>query len=224
MAFKKLKYNKQKYAFDNLVKSIFQVKSLENLHIERKDLLPTEDLNFGNESKTQFHELFYFNLNNTDLGINLRRLYASFIENEIYPIFQRDILYQTFPTVRFHLPESKAIHYWHCDSDDNHRHPFYEINFQLSLTDSYDTQSTWIESVPGLGDYSPMEMKLGEYYVFDGNRCKHGNKVNTSGKTRVSLDFRILPKESYVENKKSKGSATKGKKFVIGEYYEYFKK
>jgi hypothetical protein len=44
-------------------------------------------------------------------------------------------------------------------------HPEWEINFQVALTDIYDTQATWVESVPGLKDFSPMEMKYGEYYI-----------------------------------------------------------
>ena len=32
-----------------------------------------------------------------------------------------------------------------------------------------------------------------EFIVFNGNKCIHGNKLNDTGKTRVSLDFRIIP-------------------------------
>mgnify|MGYP001429217193 CR=1 FL=1 len=57
-------------------------------------------------------------------------------------------VYQSFPSVRFHLPNDQAIHYWHCDSDKDHMHPEWEINFHLSLTNiEEETQAMWVESV-----------------------------------------------------------------------------
>ena len=36
-------------------------------------------------------------------------------------------------------------------------------------------------------------MKAGEFARFNGASLQHGAKVNTTGKTRVSFDFRIIP-------------------------------
>jgi ectoine hydroxylase-related dioxygenase (phytanoyl-CoA dioxygenase family) len=122
------------------------------------------------------------------------------------------------PSFRVHLPDDKAIHKWHYDSDKDHLHPEWEINFQIALTDMIGTRATWVEVVPGFKNYVPMEMTYGEYYVFNGNKCTHGNKENISGKTRVSFDFRILPKDKY--NPTAKKSVTAKKKFLLGEYYK----
>ena len=102
-------------------------------------------------------------------------------------------------------------------------HPNWEINFQIVVTDAYDSNCMWIESVPGLKDFTPMEMKYGEYSIFDGNRCIHGNKVNKTGKTRVSMDFRVIPFSRYDPAAQVK-SATASKYFVVGDYYKFFKK
>jgi hypothetical protein len=147
----------------------------------------------------------------------LEESFKQFIKNEVAPLFQEDILHQYMPSFRVHLPGDKAIHKWHYDSDEDHKHPSWEINFQIPLTDTYETQSIWIESVPGLRDFNPMNMKVGQYAIFDGNRCMHGNKENETNLTRVSFDFRVIPSSRYENN--TKESVTTSKKFIEGEYY-----
>ena len=65
-----------------------------------------------------------------------------------------------------HLPDKKAVNKWHYDSDDDHRHPEGEINFQIALTDSLDTQAMWIESVPGLRDFFPVNLKENQFVLY----------------------------------------------------------
>jgi hypothetical protein len=48
---------------------------------------------------------------------------------------------------------------------------------------------------------------------------KHGNKINTTKKTRVSFDFRVIPKSEYRPS--SHNSVNTGLKFKIGEYYDF---
>ncbi len=38
-----------------------------------------------------------------------------------------------------------------------------------------------------------MILDKGECMSFNGNKCSHYNKINKTGKTRLSFDFRILP-------------------------------
>ena len=131
------------------------------------------------------------------------------------------VVYQAFPSFRVHIPNDQAIHKWHHDSDENHNHPDWEINFQVALTKMWDSNAMWLESVPGLGDFKPVEMEVGDYTIFYGNKCAHGNKENKTGKTRVSIDFRVLPYDKYDESS-AKNSATAGTKFVIGQYYNLY--
>ncbi len=213
-------YDLQKYMLHTEVEKIFNVSELTLLHLERPDLLPSSLLTFENESKTSFHEKFYGALHEGKLEV-LKEKYQKFIEAEVRPKFSDSIAVQAFPSFRVHLPNDQAIHKWHYDSDHDHRHPEWEINYFLPLTDAVDTQTIWLESVPGLRDYSPINLKYGEYVIFDGNRSMHGNKQNLSGKCRVSFDFRILP-----INRLPKAdilSVTAGKKFQIGDYYRLVK-
>ena len=41
-------------------------------------------------------------------------------------------------------------------------------------------------------------MEPGEGLEWDAKNLKHGNKINNSGKTRVSIDFRVIDEEDYV--------------------------
>jgi hypothetical protein len=217
--YKKFNYDFKKYSFHDTVGGIFGVKNLANLHLERCDLVPDYKLEFDNESKTDAHKIFYQNL---DL---IKSDFNQFVENEVSLHFDENFVYQKLPTFRIQWPDDQAIHYWHYDADEDHMHPDWEINFQLAITDMFDTNSTWVESVPGLKDFHPMEMKYGEYVVFDGNRCLHGNKTNTTGKTRVSFDFRVIPFSRYTPEKyKEVLSATKKNRFLVGDYYELFEK
>lgn len=214
------RYEISKYDFHGIVAEAFNVDDLSNIHLLRNDLVPQEKLIFDNESKTKFHTHFYSLLNEGKLP-RLESAYSEFVEREVGPFFSEDILYQYMPSFRVHLPGDKAIHKWHYDSDKDHCHPEWEINFHIPLTRTRDSQSIWIESVPGLGDYSPVNLEYGEIYIFDGNRCTHGNKENITDSTRVSFDFRIIPVSKFSVNQKE--SVTSSKKFVEGQYYRRLK-
>ena len=59
---------------------------------------------------------------------------------------------------------------------------------------------------------------LGQLLMWDGSNLTHGNKPNKSDKTRVSVDFRIIPNELYEES--SHGSINTKVAFKVGGYYE----
>ena len=137
------KYNTDKYKFRELINNVFNINDLSKIHELRNDLLPNDRLIFDNESKTKFHQLFYLHLNNGKL-LEFENSFLSFVQNEVCPLFKEDILHQYMPSFRIHLPGDKAIHKWHYDADGDHKHPDWEINFYVQLTDSFDTQTIWI--------------------------------------------------------------------------------
>ena len=63
-----------------------------------------------------------------------------------------------------------------------------------------------------------MDTNYGEFYLWDGANLLHGNKLNDTNNTRVSFDFRILPRSKYNEDN-IKESITNNTKMVIGEYW-----
>ena len=215
-------YNQNEYDFCSEVEKIFNIPNgeLRNLHKLRESLMPKDKLNFDNETRTDFHSTFYGALN-SEQGAAVKDVYKRFIDDIVAPMFDGSFVYQTFPSFRIHIPNDQAIHKWHHDSDEDHNHPDWEINFQVALTRMWDSNAMWLESVPGLRDFKPVEIKVGDFCIFYGNKCAHGNKENKTGKTRVSMDFRVLPYDKYDESK-AKNSATANTKFVVGHYYSVY--
>ena len=220
MMAKIVEYDSKKYNFSELILELFEVQDLSLLHLLDKELCKEERLVQENESETFFHKTFYYKLKNG--WPQIEEAYENFVLNEVAPFFDEDFLYQQFPSFRVQVPNQTAVSKWHYDSDKEHGHPDWEINFQIPLTKMNDSSSTWIETVPGLNDFIPINLDCGQFFIFNGNKCRHGNKTNATGKTRVSFDFRVLPISRHDEktNKKS----YYGKRFIEGGYYKRFRK
>jgi hypothetical protein len=210
-------YNKKLFNFIEVVEDLFETSDLSILHTlanqEYKEIFEV-----GKDSSTIFHHKFYGKYHNG--WPHMEGLYEAFVVAMIPELYNEGILYQKFPTVRFHLPNNIAVGGWHNDAE--YHHPEGEMNFIIPLTLSDDTASIWVESKPGKKDFSAVRLKPGELFMFSGNNLTHGNKVNETGKTRVSMDFRVLPLSKYNE-KNDVGSMTLGTKFREGEYYKRLK-
>ena len=67
----------------------------------------------------------------------------------------------------------------------------------------------------------PLKIQKGEFISFYGNKCLHYNMLNTTGKTRISLDFRVIPGSIYKDSLDK--AIHSNRKFIVGEYYTVFK-
>lgn len=202
------------FNFVSFIEDLFHVKDLSRLH-ELSEIKYTEQFQIGKDSSTIFHKIFY---DKYRAGWpELHDMYDRYIGKLIQ--FPEQVLYQKFPTFRVHLPGNVAVGAFHNDSEFGH--PKGEINFIIPLTNSYDTASVWVESEPGKKDFIPMEMNVGEIIFFNGNYLTHGNKINETGKTRVSMDFRVLYLKDYDEHNNGQ-SITLNTKFKDGEYYKRY--
>ena len=143
--------------------------------------------------------------------------YRKFIYNFIEPKLEHSIIYQKWPTFRVHLPNNLAVGAWHTDGEFHH--PEGEINFILPITKMFESNTVILESEPGLRDFTQIELSPGEVFMFNGNKCMHGNLPNRTNKTRISLDFRVLMKKDY-NTKETKSSLTTKRKFLLGDYYD----
>lgn len=214
MRYNIVKYDYKKYNFDELIKNLFKVGNLSCLDESFDELF-----RIGDDSKTIYHKIFYDKYRNG--WPEFEYLYLSFIENVVGNLYLKSFLYQKFPTFRVHLKNNVAVGGFHKDIDFGH--PSGEINYIIPLTNSIGTATVWVESKPGRKDFEPISMVKGNLIEFNGNELTHGNKVNMTGLTRVSLDFRVLPLKAYQENKYAGESITQKTKFVLGEYYRLFK-
>lgn len=122
----------------------------------------------------------------------------------------RGVLFQRRPTFRCHLagggePTGRP----HCDSEYGHQRG--ELNFWLPLTRVSGSNSLYAESAPGLADFASFELEYGECQRFWGARCLHFTRANETSRTRVSFDFRVVPRSCHVERPSDRG-------FGIGFY------
>lgn len=174
------------------------------------DILNGESLSLATEQShhkalqgTSWHSLFYEHWPQfSQMYIDFVRWLAS--ECQLY-----GVVYQKVPTFRVHASGSHAVGEWHRDSD--YGHAVGEYNFWLPLTRAFGTNTIWI------GD-SPVESEPGEVIVFDGVNLLHGNKVNDTGHTRVSFDFRLAGFQPS-----GRQSVHAGRSMTIGDYYEELK-
>lgn len=206
------KFSPFRHDFLTPLAKLFGTEQLDQLYEEHDHLFQV-----GDDSKTSFHTKFYDRYRKGWFAMEF--LYSRFIIEVVAPMIPEDFLFQKFPTFRVHLYGNVAVGAFHTDSEFNH--PEGEINFIIPLTNSGGTACPWVESEPGKGDYTPIPLELGKLVRFNGNKLSHGNKVNGTQLTRLSMDFRILPISFYKEGAGGE-SLTRGTKFVEGEYYKRF--
>ncbi len=212
-----IEFSPKTYDFVGIVSKLFEVDDLSLLH-ESTDEKYVELFEVGKDSSTVFHKKFYDTYH--EGWPELQNLYDRFIAENIQHNIHNDtegFLYQKFPTFRVHLPNNVAVGRFHRDSEFGH--PPGEINFIIPLTNSENTASVWMESEPYKMDFVPMKLEIGKLYIFNGNELAHGNMTNLTDKTRVSMDFRIIPLSKYNQSEQ-KESLTRKTKFIEGEYYK----
>lgn len=213
-----ISFDEHDFPFAPIVRNNFNkelkepVQDLENLHGVMKKL----NIEYGaitSESSQQsvFHDLHYKFQEEMFLP-----LYRRFVKQVIWPLYGEPIVYQARPTFRVHLVGNMAVSEFHCDGDYNHLPQ--ELNFWVPLTRVYDTNAVWIESTEGAADYKPHELDYGQMLIFRGVSLDHGNKPNTTETTRVSFDFRALPKRDFVQTGKT--TLTQKVPLEIGGYYD----
>lgn len=213
--FESIPFNVGHFDFVSEINKLFETESLEDLHSDQYK----EQFKVGADSITEFHNKFYdkYRAGWTEM----ESLYEYFIKHVVAPRYNEDFLYQKFPTFRVHLSGNVAVGAFHTDAEFGH--PAGEENYILPLTHSTGTASVWVESQAGMEDFEAIPLVPGNLIMFKGNTLRHGNKVNETAKTRVSMDFRILPISKY-DPANSSESITKKAKFKEGDYYKKFSK
>lgn len=208
-------YDTTRYYFADLIGGLYDA-NLADLDNEDQKT----NLTLGNDTKTTFHKMFYERIDADGGWPEFDNLYNAFVREVIFPMFEDDTLvYQATPGIRFNRPGAKAVYRWHSDGDDHHKHPLGELNIYLPLTKSYDNNTVWVESLPGLGDFAPVNLEYGQLMLGYLNQCRHGNKDNDTGKTRVSFDFRVVPGFAY-DDSSDRVTCTTKQSFLVGGYYD----
>ena len=238
---RKYNFNRFKFNFYSLIIDIYHhiylfKGELNNLHDilntfseeTRENLLEISEIGV-NDRKSAFIKDYYKAID-TDVEHKFIGCYKKFIEENIKPLFpdEKQLLYQTTPNLRFSLPNSTAIGRrsdsdpspdiigLHKDSDFGHAKE--EINIIIPITEMFDTNSVYYETELGSQEYENLQLKQNEFFIGYLSQLNHYNRINKTEKTRISLDFRIIPFSKYKEG--SHSSVTSHKKMVIGDYFD----
>ena len=121
---------------------------------------------------------------------------------------------KSFNDVYLKFLEDKIKHYRNEEWADKVQ----ELNYFVPLTKAYGTNTIWAETEEDLGDYKEIKSDYGECVEWSATKLTHGNKQNITSVTRVSFDFRVIPKSRYIQS----NHLTINTKipFDIGGYYE----
>jgi acetone carboxylase gamma subunit len=209
-------YDNNKYDFRPFAIECFKTGKLDMVHENNPSYEVFKE--FGPDVQTWYHEKFYNYLKTN--GGEMQERYDNLIKDIILPYLNlKEALVQKFPSFRIQLPGNKAVAKMH--NDHTLGHPVGEINFSYSFTDMYDTNTIYIEEMPRSKIFKPMNMKANNNICFNANLCMHYNEINETGKSRMSMDYRILPLENLP--KKDLYSHSTKQKFVEGGYYNLIK-
>ena len=187
-----LEYDTRRYCFaDYLARYIFRIPNLARLHIywQQQKLRHTKNTTLGREDNLLLRKLMQ------DLPDHdpFYTLYNAFVTEVIGAAFQPKLSYSMHPKMRVHLAGTPSVSKWHRDVDITHRPD--QINVWLPFTDTYDSNTLWIESDYGNQDYQAVPVRYGQVLIFDGGYLSHGTIANNTEHSRVSIDFRFALKD-----------------------------
>ena len=209
----KFKYDIEKYDFKSLFCEWLETDDMTKLHNEKEYPILTRE-----EDMYMHWNQIYYKRWREDSSIN--DLYLKFLEEVIKPRFGEEIIYQELPDIRIHLVKNVAVGDFHKDKtyrDSEWAEKVNELNYFVPLTKAYGTNTLWAETEEDKGDYIPFESDYGECTEWFGSHMTHGNKINKTSMTRVSFDFRVIPKSRYFPSKHT--SVNMKIPFAIGGFY-----
>ena len=215
---KKYAYHSSDYKFVEILQNLYNIDDLTRL-FENKNV--KEVCNFKTDCKKQEIIDFY----TSPLFHDFLEEYNKFIQVEMKKIFNNEnfIIYQTRPTFRIHEPNNLSVGEWHRDSQEGYNHYKNTINFYLPFTEINENNTIWMAKNIHDNSNESIEPVLLDNNEFASNYLAcvlHGNKINMSDKTRISVDFRIIPGSLYNEEDMINYSDSK-RKLAIGDYYSF---
>ncbi len=206
-------YDINKFNFSDKLSSVFQVDNLNHI---------TNDISVldrSHDQLTKHHEQFYKWMKQPEFF----SLYEAFIQEYVRPLYNNKIVVQRYPTFRICYPNNVAIGEYHKDKnyrDANWALQVKELNFFLPFTNAFDSNTIWVESQEDKKDFTAMHCKYGECIRWDASNLTHGNMINQTGQSRVSVDFRVIEYHNYIPSEI--GSINQNIKFKLGDYYKLY--
>ena len=125
-----------------------------------------------------------------------QRAYDAWVRGVVLPEIAADatrVRYQQFPCVRAQCPGDMTLGP-HCDAA--YGHAASTIIVSALLTRAYGTNTLIYETNPGREDWQAFEGAEGEALAFPGGLAAHFTSENTTGRTRWSIDTRVVADSS----------------------------
>ena len=141
-------------------------------------------------------------------------IYLDLLRHLQKTFFKEEIIVQSKPTLRVHIPDNISVGSYHKDSD--YGHPEEEINIWVPFNKSMNTSALWLESEPGKKNFKPQNIDYGEILIFN-SKLTHGTEINKENHSRLSMDFRVIKKKNFKNN--STLSPKNNIKFNLGGYF-----
>ncbi len=182
-------FDKEYFPFHQIIADFLGIAELDALSSENTSSGSANSF-YKNMEQTPVFKKMYEKLDGEE-GSRFYDLYRRFIKEVIRPTYEEPIYYQSKPSHRILFKDIIGETRFHKDSDYGHSSD--EVNYWLPQTATYDSNSIWIEQHEDAGDYKPVDLNVGQCVQFNGAGLSHGAFPNTTGKTRVSFDFRIVP-------------------------------
>ena len=183
-------YDLEQYNFSKIISDYLEIDNLAQLQSSLEESTDTANSLYKNMEQSPVYQQLYSCLN-AEEGHLFYDTYERFVREVIRPQYDEPIFYQKKPTHRILFRDTPGVSRFHRDRD--YGHSTAEINYFVPQTSAFGTNTVWIESEEGKEDFAPLEMEAGQFARFNGASLAHGAQVNTSDKSRVSFDFRIIP-------------------------------
>ena len=239
---KKIKYDTNLFNFQNIIFEHFKKKSFDikkdisNIHEKinfYKNILhdvknlntPIYDLkkdyfDVKLDQKNKFVTYFYkidkiFDHDKMMLSNGkFYNIYLDLLRHLQKTFFKEEIIVQSKPTLRVHIPDNISVGSYHKDSD--YGHPEEEINIWVPFNKSMNTSALRLESEPGKKNFKQQNIDYGEILIFN-SKLTHGTEINKENHSRLSMDFRVIKKKNFKNN--STLSPKNNIKFNLGGYF-----
>lgn len=200
---------------DDLSKTVSKLENLHKYYDDHKKLLKK-----GTDQSTVFHKAIYSSFDEPNYFVsefwkNYRKLSLEIVEilkNETE--YYGEWAIQRYPTIRLQFPQNVSVFEFHRDS--NYCHPVGEINCFYALNKCFNSTALQVEKNLGFEDYVPLNLDPGQYAILNTSIYKHGDLLNKTNKTRLSMDLRFIP-NSKLTNQNI--SLTKGISFDTNSYF-----
>jgi hypothetical protein len=221
------KIYKEKYNFNDDLKNFHKILETDTIN-ENDKKIHKKIAELGKDRNSVFYDDYHEFIDNNEI---FNETYYRFIDDHVKPLFSKNgkIVVQKTPNIRISFPNLTAIGKnehenehgdvigIHKDSDFGHHYE--EINFIIPITEMFETNSVYYEpfeiSNISTNHYINLHLKKNEFFIQKLNKLLHFNRINQTGYTRISIDFRIIPYEKYVQHL----DFFKDTKFELGKYF-----